>query len=692
MAYIYGSTAQCKVANGQTRDEYECRLGYQVNSQNIESNTSNITLRLEVRSTSKSYSTYGYNQTTKIDGTTLAAKSFDMRDTNTWKIFGERTITISHSSDGTYSASKNASFTTTASSGYSLKSGSASVTVKPSTIPRASEPTFSSSSVEMGSAVTINTNRKSSNFTHTITYSFNSATETIGTGVGASVSWTPSLSLASQIPNAISGTCTITCKTYNGSTLVGTKTVNLTLKVPSSVVPSISSVALSEANTSVSSLGVYVQNKSQLKVVTTASGSYGSTIKSYKITGIDNNTYNSNNFTSNVLTQSGNKTITVNVTDSRGRTATKTITYTCVAYNNPSISNISVARCNSDGTNNEDGIYLKYTFVGSVSSINNKNTYVYKIGYKLTDSSSYTYVTISNNAYTINKTNTVLTGVTFDNNYSYDIIFSITDKFTTTIRTADIRTGFELINFNENGKSMAIGKVSEAGGNEKKLEIALPTEFNQDTYIRNNKANTNTGFYTKRTDSNTEVWMGVGAGGINHGLYSTSLDKWLVHSDKEHVFFDNVMWDMSTENKVDTWVPVLANGKLQHRVIHKDINNLVPKVLYSNISGTSGTATLSATTEGWKNIRIIYKNNDGQWGSTTINGDFGGYSVNGKILHGSVIRKNESNTAIMISSALFKINGTTITTERNSQANINFGGSTNNDDNKLLILRVEVWN
>lgn len=136
MAFTYGSVTKCKVANGQTRNEYECRLGYEVQSQSIANNTSSVKLRLQVRSISSSYKSYGYNQTTKIDGTSLAAKEFDMRNTNTWQTFGERTITVKHNTNGSYSASKSGSFTTTASSGYSLKSGSASVTVAPATIPR----------------------------------------------------------------------------------------------------------------------------------------------------------------------------------------------------------------------------------------------------------------------------------------------------------------------------------------------------------------------------------------------------------------------------------------------------------------------------------------------------------------------------------------------------------------------------
>lgn len=136
MAFTYGSVTKCKVANGQTRNEYECRLGYEVQSQSIANNTSSVKLRLQARSISSSYKTYGYNQTTTIDGTSLSAKAFDMRDTNTWQTFGERTITVTHNSNGSYSSSKSGSFTTTASSGYSLKSGSASVTVAPATIPR----------------------------------------------------------------------------------------------------------------------------------------------------------------------------------------------------------------------------------------------------------------------------------------------------------------------------------------------------------------------------------------------------------------------------------------------------------------------------------------------------------------------------------------------------------------------------
>ena len=138
----YGSITNCKVRNGTTRSEYQCRIGYEVNSQSIENNTSSITLRLECRSINSSYQTKGSSGlTTYVDGTKVKDNAaVDMSNTNVWQNFGERTITVTHNSDGTYSSSKSGSFTCSAgSSQYSLASGSASVTVNPPQIPRYAE-------------------------------------------------------------------------------------------------------------------------------------------------------------------------------------------------------------------------------------------------------------------------------------------------------------------------------------------------------------------------------------------------------------------------------------------------------------------------------------------------------------------------------------------------------------------------
>lgn len=126
---IYGAITNGIVVGHGTRKEYEVRLGYKINNQDVEQNISNITLQLEVRSINSNYYSYGFQQTTTIDGINLSAKTFDMRPVNTWKVFGTRTFDVLHDENREYKATKTASFTTNANLEWTLKSGSASVEV-----------------------------------------------------------------------------------------------------------------------------------------------------------------------------------------------------------------------------------------------------------------------------------------------------------------------------------------------------------------------------------------------------------------------------------------------------------------------------------------------------------------------------------------------------------------------------------
>ena len=153
-----------------------------------------------------------------------------------------------------------------------------------------SVPTASSSNVNLGSNITIYTNRLSSEATHTLTYSFSAQSGTIATNVGASVNWTPPLSLATAIPNSTSGVCVITCYTYYGGTLTGSSSCVITLTVPSTVTPSLS-FTFSEAVSGIyAQFGTYVRTRSKLMVSITASGASGSTISAYRTT-VNGTTY-----------------------------------------------------------------------------------------------------------------------------------------------------------------------------------------------------------------------------------------------------------------------------------------------------------------------------------------------------------------------------------------------------------------
>lgn len=351
-------------------------------------------------------------------------------------------------------------------------------------IPRASGLSFNPNPAELGQAVTISLTKYIEGTTDTLSFQIGDISGTIGTTDEDSYIWTPSILLAEAITNSTSGTCVISCTSYDGDTLIGTSTANLTLEVPSSVVPSVSIGTITEANETIAALnwGVFVQNKSKLEIPITANGIYGSEIVSV-VTTINGNVFNGFNIITPTLTTSGQSTITTTVTDTRGRTATTTKVYNVEPYSNPTITSVEAQRCLQDGTIDEDGTYLLYTFVGSISSVANHNSKVFQIGYKRTTDENYTFVTISN-IYSVNEQNAV-SSFTISPDYAYDIVFQAVDSFMTTAIGRQLTVGFDLMNFNASGKAMAIGKVSEANSNEELLEMGLPTTFLENIETQN---------------------------------------------------------------------------------------------------------------------------------------------------------------------------------------------------------------
>ena len=194
-------------------------------SQDIEKNTTTISWKLHGGGDAPSSWYASGDHEVVIDGETVFNNSSRIhiyKDT----VIASGTKTITHNADGsrTFSATATASLYEFA---VVYKSGYWALDV----IPRASVPTVSASSVTMLNNVTITTNRKSTAFTHDLSYSFGGKTGSIATGVGASYTWAVP-DLVANIPGRSSGTCTITCITKNGSTVIGTKTVTLTLNIP----------------------------------------------------------------------------------------------------------------------------------------------------------------------------------------------------------------------------------------------------------------------------------------------------------------------------------------------------------------------------------------------------------------------------------------------------------------------------
>lgn len=126
--------------SGTVLSVYEIRIAYIINSQNISNNTSNITAKLQVRSTNSQYITYGFKQNSWINDTQVASnQTFDFRSTNIWQDFGTLTKNYSHKDDGTLTLNLKGNFQTTAAGSARPYTGSVSQNVTIPTISRNSE-------------------------------------------------------------------------------------------------------------------------------------------------------------------------------------------------------------------------------------------------------------------------------------------------------------------------------------------------------------------------------------------------------------------------------------------------------------------------------------------------------------------------------------------------------------------------
>lgn len=349
------------------------RTGY-----SIENNTSTITVSLIIQKTSGN-SNGAYNLNTKptvllsVNGSakTITNDNLDHIDTRNYArcVFATWTGTVTHNADGSLSCPIVASFEHYGSD--SLDSGSLSGNAVLDTIPRASTPTVSASSVQMGSAVTITTNRKASSFTHTLTYSFGGSTGTIATGVGASYAWTVP-DLASKVNNATSGTCTITCQTYSGSTLVGSKTVTITLTVPARTAPTVSASSVGMG----ASVTIYTSRASSNFTHTLSysfAGATGTiatgvgTSQAWTVPDLASRISGKTSDTCTITCQTYNGTALVG-------TATVTLTLTVPAKTTPTVSASSVAMGSSVTitTNRNSANFthtLTYSFGGATGTI-----------------------------------------------------------------------------------------------------------------------------------------------------------------------------------------------------------------------------------------------------------------------------------------------------------------------------------
>ena len=434
-------------------------------SQNVTENTSKVRIRWTSQQTVDSWNGYERTAYYYVSVNGGAETKYSVKYTlpkQTTETIVDTTITVNHKADGTGSVKVRTWMDTDISAGVV----ELSKTLTLDTIPRATQHTLSASSADMGAKVTISCPRAAISFTHDLAYKIpgDDYYTAITTGVGTSYSWTVP-DRATAIPNATSVQMTVRCITKSGSTIVGTKYAYITAKVPSSVIPTVSSVTTAETVSGLAAqFGAFVQSKSKLKATISASGAKGSTIKEYSST-FSGKTYTGSSWTSDTLGTAGTLTIKTRVKDSRGRWSEyKNTTVNVVAYSKPKIRSLTAYRCNSSGVATDDGTYLALSYDYSVASVGGKNTASAVFKYKLSTADSYsntltTLTALSGDSTYKPKTPTF----SVDNSYNFQLV--VEDYFgATDTAVATLSTDAVILDIKANGLGIGIGKVAEVDG------------------------------------------------------------------------------------------------------------------------------------------------------------------------------------------------------------------------------------
>lgn len=453
---------------------YRIRLWVDQTSQNIGGNSSQVRVRLALLNTTTTFADYNCSAWVDLNGQRLNWSGRpSVLNYNQTIMLIDQTITVGHNADGTKSFGLSASFS--GSGGWSpgtLSIGGNSFTL--TTIPRSSSVSVGVGVI--GSSVTININRQSSSFKHTVRYHWNNKSGTIASNVDTSTTWTIPLDFANDIPNSTSGTGTIYVDTYSGSTKTGTQSTTLTASVPASMKPTFTGITLADHNTAAQSLipgNTFIQVISNIKVTFNGgAGSYGSTITGYKAEIVGKNqTTNVNGGTLGIMNYNGTITVRARVSDSRGRWSdTKDVSVTVLEYFAPALS-FSIARTGSTSST------LTVTRNARVAPLTvggaQKNTMT--LSFKVARLGTTTYTADTGPAAgswtslaSLTNSQANLSG-SYAANQSWVVIGTLADRFTQTEFAINVATESVVFSYDRSG--VGVNKIRERGALDVKGDI-----------------------------------------------------------------------------------------------------------------------------------------------------------------------------------------------------------------------------
>ena len=209
----------------------------------------------------------------------------------------------------------------------------------------------------------------------------------------------------SRFPTGTKGTLRFTLLTYSDagySSQVGSEGyLEILLSIPndSTTQASVSMTLTPVSNLGAAFSGLYIQGKSRVKAVLSATGKYGATIEAYSVK-VDGKNYDSgDDYTSDYLAGYGDVTVYGYAKDSRGFISNTPQKISVIAYSNPKLlavtgeSEVVAARCDAAGNLSDTGTYLKIKAGRSYSPVEaggvQKNFCKIRFRYKLATAASY---------------------------------------------------------------------------------------------------------------------------------------------------------------------------------------------------------------------------------------------------------------------------------------------------------------
>jgi hypothetical protein len=455
------------------------RTGYRVQvdwtaTQDVINNTSTVTAALKLISLGGSYNINASQLkpvTITIDGTTYShSANVSLVGSQTKTLFTASKV-IQHDNEGKkqISVSGNVNIKVTLSGVYYDNVNTGTLASDLNTIPRASPITLFSN-FYIGDSIPVAWTRASTTFTHDISLVAGNVTIATRTGLTTSTTLVLTTDEQNKLYQALYDTpmakVTLYCQTKSGSTLIGGATAREAIAiVPDSVVPTFTTVLYSEFVDLVKNsigLGTYVQGLSRLNFTVSgeAGAKYSNIVKySYLFEGV---IYDGKTATSLPIKGSGVIPIVATITDSRGRTATKTVNVTVLAYAPPSITEFTVERCLSNGTLDALGTYAKIIRKGTISSVNSKNQFTYVIYSRLRGTSDWGTAkatgTSALGATTMDSNNVI---GTYSALSAFEFRLDLIDKLFTTLSLVVMSVSKVTMSWGKTG--VGIGKIHENG-------------------------------------------------------------------------------------------------------------------------------------------------------------------------------------------------------------------------------------